>query len=69
MFTYDDDGEQADLAEAALAYTLVAWAWETDGGEAIVLPDNGKCIIVLSLGADNTTKYAFLAATDIEVPT
>jgi hypothetical protein len=69
VFTYDDDGEQADLAEAALAYTLVAWAWETDGGEAIVLPDNGKCIIVLSLGADNTTKYAFLAATDIEVPT
>jgi len=47
------------------AYTLDLMGWETDGGEAITLPDTGKCILTLMLDADGTTKYALLSATDI----
>lgn len=47
------------------AYTLDLLGWETDDGEAITLPDTGKCQIVFNLGADNSTKYAFLVGTDI----
>lgn len=46
-------------------YTLDLTGWETDGGFDILLPNAGTCIIVLSLGADGATKYAFLAATGV----
>jgi hypothetical protein len=46
-------------------YTLDLIGYETDGGNAIKLPNTGKAIILLSLSADGTTKYALLSATDV----
>jgi hypothetical protein len=46
-------------------YTLATTGWETDGGAGIDLPVSGKCIILLFLSADGSTKYALLAATEV----
>jgi hypothetical protein len=46
-------------------YAMDLTGWETDGGLAIELPATGKAIITLYLSADGTTKYAFLAATEV----
>lgn len=47
------------------SYTIDLTGYETDGGNAITLPDTGKCIITLSLSADGSTKHALLSATDM----
>jgi hypothetical protein len=47
------------------AHSLDLTGWETDNGTAITLPDTGKAVLVLQLSTDGTTKYAFLAATEV----
>lgn len=54
-----------EVTTNGIGYTLDLTGYETDGGNAITLPDTGKAIIILSLSADGSTKHALLSATDM----
>lgn len=54
-----------EVTTNGIGYTLDLTGYETDGGNAIKLPNTGKAIILLSLSADGTTKHALLSATDV----
>lgn len=57
------DGAYTITLEATSSYPDADW--ETDGAGGIELPDTGKCVIVLFLSADGTTKYAVLSITEV----